>query len=139
LLDKREAGLAKSLAMSDARSRNEVADAALWMRWHCLAHGRRTCSDREEGLPPAGQGGLAVLRQGCEHDAQARAAALGSAARLAYPQAQSQPLMDERTRGLDTQSAAPLGEPNRALGTASGARQRHWGPRTPCLAVPGAR
>jgi len=39
LLDKREAGLDKPLAMSDALASNEVANAAALIRCHCLAHG----------------------------------------------------------------------------------------------------
>jgi hypothetical protein len=45
LLDKREAGLAKPLAMSDALSSNAAADDGAVIRCHCLAHGRRKCSD----------------------------------------------------------------------------------------------
>ena len=45
LLDKREAGLAKPLAMSEALSRNAVADDGAVLRCHCLAHGRRQFSD----------------------------------------------------------------------------------------------
>ena len=51
LLDKREAGLEKPLAMSDALSSNEVADESRLIRCHCLAHGRRQFSDLEEIFP----------------------------------------------------------------------------------------
>jgi hypothetical protein len=68
LLDKREAGLAKPLAMSEARWRNEGADELRLMRCHCLAHGRRTCSDFAEVLPHACQGVLNVIRQVFDHD-----------------------------------------------------------------------
>ena len=44
LLDKREAGLAKPLAMSDALTSNAVADESRLIRCHCLAHGRRKFS-----------------------------------------------------------------------------------------------
>ena len=99
LLDKREAGLQKPLAMSDALLSNEVADAARRMRWHCLAHGRRTCSDLADVFPHACQGVLDVLRQGFDHDEQARQDQLSPEARLASHQGQSQPLMEERKGG----------------------------------------
>src|SRR5262249_21494277 len=51
LLDPRAAGLAKPLAMSDALARKEVAKEAGVIRCHCLAHGRRQCSDLAEVLP----------------------------------------------------------------------------------------
>jgi hypothetical protein len=62
LLDKRAAGLAKPLAMSDALSSNEVADESRLIRCHCLAHGRRKFSDLEEIFPHECQGVLQVLR-----------------------------------------------------------------------------
>ncbi len=57
LLDKREAGLEKPLAMSDALSSNEVADEATVIRCHCLAHGRRKFSDLEDGVSARMPGG----------------------------------------------------------------------------------
>jgi hypothetical protein len=50
LLDKREAGLDKPLAMSDALASNEVADEAALIRCHCLAHGRRKFRDLVVGF-----------------------------------------------------------------------------------------
>src|SRR5207248_4882191 len=92
LLDKREAGLAKPLAMSDALASNEVADESRLIRCHCLAHGRRKFSDLEEVFPHECQVVLAVIRQVFDHDEQAREDQLGPEARLAYHQRQSQPL-----------------------------------------------
>jgi hypothetical protein len=86
LLDKREAGLAKPLAMSDALASNEVADESRLIRCHCLAHGRRKFSDLEEVFPHECQVVLAVLRQVFDHDEQAREDQLGPEARLAYHQ-----------------------------------------------------
>jgi hypothetical protein len=67
LLDKRETGLKKPLAMSDALSSNEVADAAMLMRCHCLAHGRRKFSDLE-GISARMPGGARVIGQIFDHD-----------------------------------------------------------------------
>jgi hypothetical protein len=46
--------------------------------------------------------------------------------------------MDALKCGLDTQIEAHLVEPNSALGKAIGYMQRHWGPLTKFLLVPGA-
>ena len=109
LLDKREAGLAKPLAMSDALSSNEVADESLLIRCHCLAHGRRKFSDLEDVFPHECQVVLDVIRQVFDHDEQARQAQLSPEARLAYHEAHSQPLMDELKGWLDKQIADHLG------------------------------
>jgi hypothetical protein len=138
LLDKREAGLGKPLAMSDALVSNEVGDASRLIRCPCLAHGRRTFSDLEDVFPHACQGVLDVLRQVFDHDEQARQAQRSPAARLADHQAQSQPLMDALQGWLDKQIDNQLGEPNSALGKAMGYMQRHWETWTRFLSVPGA-
>ena len=87
LLDKRQAGLAKPLAMSDALRSNEVADASRLIRCHCLAHGRRKCSDLEAVFPHECQGVLEVIRQVFDHDEQTRVHQMSPAARLAHHQA----------------------------------------------------
>ena len=138
LLEQREAGLAPPLAMSDALASNAVADEAAVIRCHCLAHGRRKFSDLEELFPHECQVVLEVISQVFDHDEQARQAQLSPEARLAYHQAQSQPLMDGLKRWLDTQMNDHLVEPNSALGKAMGYMQRHWVPLTRFLSVPGA-
>jgi transposase len=138
LLAKREAGREKPLAMSDALSSNEVANAAAVIRCHCLAHGRRKFSDLEDVFPHECQVVLDVLRQVFDHDEQARQAQLSPEARLAYHQAQSRPLLDGLKQWLDMQIDAQLVEPNSALGKAIGYMQRHWVTLTRFLSVPGA-
>src|SRR5215813_7744759 len=138
LLDKRVAGLAKPLAMSDALASNVLTNEAAVIRCHCLAHGRGKFSDLEEIFPHECRVVLEVLSQVFDHDEQACQAQLGSEARLAYHQAQSQPLMDGLKRWLDTQSDEHLVEPNSALGKAMGYMQRHWVTLTRFLSVPGA-
>ena len=118
LLDKREAGLDKPLAMSDALTSNEVADESRLIRCHCLAHGRRKFSDLEDVFPQECQVVLQVLSQVFDHDEQARKEQLSPQARLAYHQAQSQPLMEALKTWLDTQLDDHLVEPNSALGKA---------------------
>ena len=138
LLDKREAGLEKPLAMSDALLSNEVADESMLIRCHCLAHGRRKFSDLEEVFPHECQVVLDVIRQVFDHDEQARKDQLSPEARLAYHQAQSQPLMDELKGWLDTQIEDHLVEPNSSLGKAIGYMRTHWQTLTRFLSVQGA-
>jgi hypothetical protein len=108
------------------------------MRWHCLAHGRRTFRDLAEVFPQEGQVVLAVIGQVFDHDAPARQEQLSPAARLAYHQGQSRPLMEERKGGRDTQRDDHLVEPNSALGKALGYMRSHWETVTRFLSVPGA-
>jgi hypothetical protein len=138
LLDKREAGLAKPLVMSDALASNAVADEAQLIRCHCLAHGRRKFSDLEATFPQECQVVLEVLRQVFDHDEQARQEQLSPEARLAYHQAQSQPLMDDLKGWLDQQITDHLVEPNSALGKAIGYMRTHWPTLTQFLVIPGA-
>jgi hypothetical protein len=138
LLDKREAGLAKPLAMSDALSSNEVADESRLIRCHCLAHGRRKFSDLAAVFPHDCQVVLHVISQVFDHDEQAREDQLSAEARLAYHQTQSQPLMDELKRWLDQQIDERLVEPNSSLGKAIGYMRRHWNTLTRFLSVQGA-
>jgi hypothetical protein len=138
LLDKREAGLDKPLAMSDALSSNEIVNEAALIRCHCLAHGRRKFSDLEAVFPHECRVVLEVISQVFDHDEQARHEQLGPEARLAYHQAQSQPLLDGLKRWLDQQLDEHLVEPNSALGKAIAYMQSHWETLTRFLSVPGA-
>jgi transposase len=138
LLDKRETGLAKPLAMSDALTSNEVADESQLIRCHCLAHSRRKFSDLQDVFPQECQVVLQVLSQVFDHDEQARQEQLSPQARLAYHQAQSQPLLEALKKWLDTQLDDHRVEPNSALGKAIGYMQRHWVTLTRFLSVPGA-
>jgi transposase len=138
LLDKREAGLDKPLAMSDALSSNEVTDESLLIRCHCLAHGRRKFSNLEAVFPHECKVVLDVISQVFDHDEQARAERLSPEARLAYHQAHSQPLMDELKGWLETQINDRLVEPNSSLGKAISYIQAHWETLTRFLSIPGA-
>jgi len=138
LLEQREAGRAKPLAMSDALSSNEVANETAVIRCHCLAHGQRKFSDLEEIFPQECRVVLEVLSQVFDHDEQARQAQLSPEARLAYHQMQSQPLMDELKLWLATQINDHLVEPNSSLGKAVAYMQGHWETLTRFLSVAGA-
>jgi transposase len=138
LLDKRQASLAKPLVMSDALVSNEVTDESMLIRCHCLAHGRRKFSDLEAVFPRECQVVLEVISQVFDHDEQARKEQLSPEARLAYHQAQSQPLMDELKGWLDKQIENHLVEPNSSLGKAIGYMRTHWETLTRFLTTPGA-
>jgi hypothetical protein len=138
LLDKRAAGLAKPLAMSDALASNAMTNEAAIIRCHCLAHGRRKFSDLAEVFPHECQVVLEVMSQVFDHDEQARKEQLSPEERLVIHQVRSQPLMDGLKRWLDTQLDEHLVEPNSALGKAIGYMQRHWVTLTRFLSVPGA-
>jgi transposase len=81
---------------------------------------------------------LKVLSQVFDHDEQVRHEQLSPEARLAYHQAQSQPLMETLKKWLDTQMDDHLVEPNSALGKAIGYMQSHWKTLTRFFSVPGA-
>jgi transposase len=125
LLDKRAAAQGPPLVMSDALSRNDVAEG-LVVRCHCLAHGRRQFSDIEEMFPSACRVVIETLKQVFDHDEVAREQAMSPVARLAYHQTYSEPLMDELKMWLDQQINDRLVEPNSALGKAIAYMRRYW-------------
>jgi hypothetical protein len=104
LLDKREAGLAKPLAMSDALTSNAVADESRLIRCHCLAHGRRKFSDLEDVFPQACQVVLRVLSQVFDHDEQARQAQLSPPGPPGVPPS-AEPTIDGRSQNVARQAA----------------------------------
>jgi hypothetical protein len=137
LLKARQAGQGRPLVMSDALSSHEADEASL-IRCHCLAHGRRKFSDLGEIFPQECQVGLEALKQVFEHDEAARNEQMAGAARLAYHQAYSGPIMDGLKDWLNKQVAGRLVEPNSALGKAMAYMQGHWETLTPFLRLPGA-
>lgn len=137
LLEQREAALEPPLAMSDALSRNEVAEG-LVIRCHCMAHGRRQFSDIEDIFPSECRVVLDALKQVFDHDEEAREKQMSPEARLAYHQAYSQPLMDQLKSWLDEQLADRLVEDNSSLGKAIHYMQDHWETLTRFLQIEGA-
>ena len=124
LLVQRQADLSQPLVMSDALSRNE-ADETTLIRCHCLAHGRRQCSDLEAVFPQACQVVIQALKQVFDHDEQARDAQMSPEARLASHQDESRPIMDGLTTWLDQQIDEHLVAPNSSLGKAIFSMQGH--------------
>jgi transposase len=137
LLNQRQAGRNRPLVMSDALSRNE-ADEANLIRCHCLAHGRRKFSELEEVFPHECQVVMEALKQVFDHDEVARKEQLGEAARLAYHQEYSGPIMAALKTWLKKQLDDRLVEPNSSLGKAIAYMQGHWETLTRFLHLPGA-
>jgi len=137
LLEQRQAGLDKPIVMSDALSRNEADEDGL-IRCHCLAHGRRQCSELEDVLPQECAIVIEALTQVFAHDEHARHAQLSPDARLVYHQTSSRPIMDALKGWLDTQFNDRLVEPNSSLGKAITYMQDHWENLTRFLAIASA-
>ena len=137
LLLQRQAGLDKPLVMSDALSRHEADENGL-IRCPCLAHGRRQFSDLEDVFPVECQVVIEALKQVFDHDDEAREQELEPAARLAYHQAWSGPIMDGLKQWLQKQVEDRLVEPNSSLGKAMTYLQTHWKTLTRFLSIPGA-
>jgi len=125
LLSKREAAQEPPLVMSDALSRNDVAEGVV-VRCHCLAHGRRQFSDIEEMFPSECRVVIETLKAVFDHEEVAREQAMSPAARLAYHQTYSEPLMEELKVWLDQQINDRLVEPNSALGKAIAYMRTYW-------------
>ena len=125
LLDKREPDHEPPLVMSDALSHNEVEEG-LVVRCHCLAHGRRQFSDIAELFPSECQVVIETLKAVFDHDEVTREQAMSAAARFAYHQTYSEPLMKDLKVWLDEQMSDRLVEPNSVLGKAITYMQSHW-------------
>jgi hypothetical protein len=66
--------------MSDALTSN-AADEETWSRCHCLAQGRRKCSELEDVFPQEGAVVLEALQQVFDHDEAARGRQMSPQAR----------------------------------------------------------
>jgi transposase len=137
LLTHREAERGKPLVMSDALASNTADEGAL-IRCYCLAHGRRKFTELEEVFPDECAVVTEALRQVFEHEEEARVQQMSTAARLAYHQHYSGPIMDRLKHWLDQQFAERTVEPNSSLGKAFQYLLTHWQTLTRFLEVPGA-
>jgi hypothetical protein len=145
LLEQRREGLDKSLVMSDALSRNEVAsgvgsvsDEAGLIRCHCLAHARRKFSDIEETFPDACQEVIGVLKQVFDHEEAAQKAHLSDAERLVHHQTYSEPILKTLESWMQKQFEEREVEPSSSLGKAFTYMLSHWTTLTQFLRVPAA-
>ena len=123
--------------MSDALASTTAEEAGL-IRCHCLAHGRRKCSDLEEVFPAESAVVTEALKLGFEHAGEAQAEQLSAAARLAYHQTYSAPIMKELKKWLEQQTVERRVEPKSSLGKALAYLLGHGETLTRFLTVPGA-
>ena len=138
LLARRAADQDKPIVMSDALAANQRDDDDTLIRCHCLAHGRRQFTDLEEVFPAEARHVIAVLNQVFEHEAETRHQAMPAAARLAYHQAHSGPLLAGLHDWLEQLFQDRLVEPNSRLGKAFTYLLAHWETLTQFLRVEGA-
>jgi transposase len=134
LLTHREADRGKPIVMSDALAANTADEAAL-IRCHCLAHGRRKCTELEEVWPEECTVVIEALKQVFDHEEEARVQQMNATERLAYHQAYSGPIMGALKQWLDMQIDERLVEPNSSLGKAIAYLRGHWETLTRFLQV----
>jgi transposase len=138
LLALRETGRDKPLVMSDALSSSEAENEGALIRCHCLAHGRRKFADLEEVFPEECAVVIEALKQVFDHEEEACVQQMSAAARLAYHQHYSGPIMDRLKHWLEQQFEDRNVEPNSSLGKACAYLLGHWPTLTRFLEVAGA-
>jgi transposase len=136
-LAQREPHQENPLVRSEALRRNQAEETHL-IRCHCLAHGRRQCSEWDEVLPAESAVVVDALKSGYEQDEEARAQQLNAPERLADHQPYSGPIMKTLKAGLEQQTEARRVEPNSSLGKALGYLLGQWPTLTRFLTAPGA-
>ncbi len=137
LLEKREAGKAPPIQMSDALSRN-VPKKFETILANCLAHGRRKFVDVTWAFPDQCRYVIKALGKVYKYDEIARAEKMSARKRLEYHQQKSKPVMDELKQWLESQFDQNLTEPNSTLGKAINYMRNHWDKLTLFLSVPKA-
>ena len=136
VLARRAEELAPPIQMCDALSRN-VPKAFETVLSNCLAHARRKIVDVTPQFPRECAFVLTTLAQVYQHDAECKQRGDTPAARLAYHQAHSQPLMNDLQAWCQEQFAGRRVEPNSGLGEAITYLTRHWKELTLFLRKPG--
>jgi len=137
VLRHRAAALGPPIQMCDALARNVPAAFEVILA-NCLAHARRQFVEIAPAVPDECRVVLETLREVYHQDATAQAEGLTPAARLAWHQAQSGPLMAQLHAWLTAQVAERQVEPNSGLGKAIAYLRKHWEPLTRFLQVAGA-
>lgn len=138
LLARRPAALDPPMVMSDALAANQPADNDTLIRCHCLAHGRRQFTELEAIFPTEARHVLTVLDQVFEHEAVTRDQTMTPAARLAYHQTYSGPLLAALHDWLEQQFRDRAVEPNSSLGKAFAYLLGRWRSLTQFLRIEGA-
>ena len=137
LLRRRAADRPPPLQMCDALSRNEPKEFQTIL-CNCILHGRRHFIEVVEHFPEECRKVIESLREVYHFDALAKEQKLSEAQRLAFHQANSQPVMEELQSWMKDQLEQKRVEPNSGLGEAIRYMLKHWVPLTRFLSVPGA-
>jgi transposase len=137
VLAERAKALAAPIQMCDALSRNTPGEFATIVA-NCLAHARRQFVDVASSFPDQCRHVLETLRDVYAHEELTRKQGLSDAARLAFHQEHSGPLMAGLKEWLAEQLDQHLVEPNSGLGQAIAYMQKHWAKLTLFLRQPGA-
>lgn len=138
LLKKRPPELAKMLQMSDALAANTAYISSEELIGLCLAHGRRNFVKIIDSFPAECRIVIRAIGTVYHHDSLSKDAGHDAAARLAFHQAMSGPVMAELKNWLDGQIQGKFTESNSNLGRAIEYLRRHWDGLTLFLREPGA-
>lgn len=137
LLQHREADRGPPIQMCDALSRN-LPKSFQTILANCMSHARRNFVDVAAHWPQECLYVIETLGKVYKNDEIANEQKLSPAERLAFHQAQSDPLMEQLKEWLQQQFDQRTVEPNSSLGKAISYMQNHWGPLTLFLRVEGA-
>ena len=140
LLKHRSEDLAKPIHMCDALAANTAGEDGTLdtILAHCLVHARRKFVEVAAKFPVAVRILLKFLRLIYRIEARTTARKMDPAARLAYHQQRSGPIMAKLEAWLQRQFDERLVEPNSGLGKAIKYMQNHWQELTLFLREPGA-
>ena len=140
LLLQREEGQKPPIVMADALSRNrpKLSVGMEILFANCLAHGRRHVVDVIESFPDQSRHILEELGEVYGFDEQARQQGLNADQRLAFHQANSEPVMTGLKKWMTAELDEKRIEPNSGLGKAIRYLLKHWEPLTLFLRQPGA-
>jgi hypothetical protein len=137
LLRRRAAHRPPPLQMCDALSRNEPKEFQTIL-CNCVLHGRRHFVEVVEHFPEECRKVIESLREVYRFEAIVKEQKLSEAQRLAFHQANSQPVMEALHQWMKDQLEQKRVEPNSGLGEAIRYMLKHWVPLTRFLSVPGA-
>ena len=136
-LPRRAAGLEKPLQMCDGLARNQSKEFETIL-CNCILHGRRMFVDVVESFPEECRFVVESLREVDRFDALTKEQQLSDAARLAFHQEQSRPVLDTLHGWMEEQFEQRKVEPNSGLGQAIPYMLKRWEPLTRFLEGPGA-
>ena len=137
LLRQRDKALAPPIQMCDALSRNTSPEFTTILA-HCLAHARREMVSVADNFPDECRHVLDALREVYRFDAETKEQKMDPAARLAYHQNHSAPVMAGLKTWMGEKIDGKHVEPNSGLGQAIGYLLKHWEPLTLFLRQAGA-